>query len=389
MTTPTSNDTAEKDKEIAKLKEQLQEKTQESEKYQSNYQSLLSRLSSMKTIFHKMKVAETELEVVKQDLLSKDLKIETLTSEITNLNNECDKLTRDNYELKSSLSNKEDEGDAELSRYMAINRKLTNELKTLKNEREEYVIMANEEQKLKQGLSHEINELNMKMSSITLENDDYKSQNQNLTDQIAQLNGKMDELIKDHSSEIHDLQAQIESKVSTIADLQSKIDQLDATIKKNANKLAKLSSLEQELKQKQLLVGKLRHENIVLNEHLTKAMKLIKKESSSETVDRELVSNLFISFLQIPRADTKKFEVLSLISNFLNWDDEKKRHAGLMSANSAKTRSNSVLNVPHLNDRNSRTNSFVSLWTEFLEKESTAPAGGAPATTSTKDTFGQ
>ncbi|GME76128.1 unnamed protein product [[Candida] boidinii] len=114
-------------------------------------------------------------------------------------------------------------------------------------------------------------------------------------------------------------------------------------------------------------------------------MKLIKKGSETETVDRELISNLFISFLQIPRADAKKFEVLKLISNFLNWDDDKKRHAGLMSSSAkanpslrSRSTSNSIMGSIPSNplasgDKNTlnTSDSFVSLWTEFLEKEST------------------
>ena len=62
-----------------------------------------------------------------------------------------------------------------------------------------------------------------------------------------------------------------------------------------------------------------------------------------------------------PRADPKKFEVLELLSSFLSWDDDKRQQAGL------------ILD-PREKDKNpgsmSRTQNFVSLWTDYLEKES-------------------
>ena len=87
---------------------------------------------------------------------------------------------------------------------------------------------------------------------------------------------------------------------------------------------------------------------------------MLKQSNDSENVDKELISNLFISFVSIPRSDPKKFEVLELISSFLSWDDDKKKQAGLIHNTNGINRGKG----------GSRTENFVSLWTEFLEKES-------------------
>jgi chromosome segregation ATPase len=147
-----------------------------------------------------------------------------------------------------------------------------------------------------------------------------------------------------------------------------------------AEELAKrVPTLEAECKEKNLLIGKLRHEAVILNEHLTKSLRMIRKNSEGETVDKELISNLIISFLNIPRGDAKKFEVLQLISSFLGWDDEQKIHAGLSRP------ANAAMMSPHLG--NSRVpsstslsdadptgagsvSSVIGLFAEFLERES-------------------
>jgi hypothetical protein len=50
--------------------------------------------------------------------------------------------------------------------------------------------------------------------------------------------------------------------------------------------LERTAPFEKEVKEKNLLIGKLRHEAIVLNEHLTKALRYLKKTKPEDNVDR-------------------------------------------------------------------------------------------------------
>lgn len=43
---------------------------------------------------------------------------------------------------------------------------------------------------------------------------------------------------------------------------------------------------EKEVKEKNLLIGKLRHEAVTLNDHLTKALRFLKKGKPEDNVDR-------------------------------------------------------------------------------------------------------
>lgn len=78
---------------------------------------------------------------------------------------------------------------------------------------------------------------------------------------------------------------------------------------------------EKEVKEKNLLIGKLRHEAVTLNEHLTKALRILKKGRPEDNVDRQIITNYFLHFLAIDRSDPKKFEALQLISMLLGWTD--------------------------------------------------------------------
>jgi hypothetical protein len=80
---------------------------------------------------------------------------------------------------------------------------------------------------------------------------------------------------------------------------------------------------EQEVKEKTLLLGKQRHESVILNDHLTKALRFLKQRKPEDMVDRQLVTNHFLHFIHYDRADPKKFQVLQLIAALLSWTDGK------------------------------------------------------------------
>lgn len=68
---------------------------------------------------------------------------------------------------------------------------------------------------------------------------------------------------------------------------------------------------------------------VILNEHLMEALRRLRRSSSDTSVDRRLVTNVLLSFLTTPRADSKRFEMLTLLSSILSWSDDEREKAGL------------------------------------------------------------
>jgi GRAB domain len=66
-----------------------------------------------------------------------------------------------------------------------------------------------------------------------------------------------------------------------------------------------------------------------MNEHLVEALRRLRKNSSETNVDRRLVTNIVLSFITTPRGDTKRFEMLNLLSSILSWGDAEREKAGL------------------------------------------------------------
>jgi len=88
---------------------------------------------------------------------------------------------------------------------------------------------------------------------------------------------------------------------------------------------------EKEVKEKNLLIGKLRHEAVILNDHLIKALRFLKQRKPEDMVDRQLVTNHFLHFLTLDRTDPKKFQVLQLIAALLAWTEGRRSQSRLLS----------------------------------------------------------
>jgi len=122
------------------------------------------------------------------------------------------------------------------------------------------------------------------------------------------------ELVEQSQSQLEDLRKQLQTAEDTstkaLADL--------STTQKELNRAL---PFEKEVKEKNLLIGKLRHEAVILNDHLTKALRFLKQRKPEDMVDRQLVTNHFLHFITLERSDPKKFQVLQLIAALLCWSD--------------------------------------------------------------------
>lgn len=122
--------------------------------------------------------------------------------------------------------------------------------------------------------------------------------------------------VENYESQINELRKQVRESEEAAGVAQ-------ATLATTKLELDRALPFEKEVKEKNLLIGKLRHEAVTLNEHLTKALRILKKGRPEDNVDRQIITNYFLHFLSIDRSDPKKFEALQLIAALLGWTDGK------------------------------------------------------------------
>ena len=115
--------------------------------------------------------------------------------------------------------------------------------------------------------------------------------------------------------------AQVEELRKKLQDAEKRATEANSTLEETTKELQRALPFEKEVKEKNLLIGKLRHEAVTLNDHLTKALRFLKKGKPEDNVDRHIVTNHLLHFLALDRSDPKKFQILQLIAALLGWTD--------------------------------------------------------------------
>ncbi|GCF00582.1 hypothetical protein ZYGM_002987 [Zygosaccharomyces mellis] len=354
----------------------------ERDEFQAQYNNLLSRISSMKNVFSKIKESQNELESVQEQLTeyeSQNLKLKqkldsitkekselqqtvvTLNKEFSSIEEEREAVHKESQEYKKSVDDLQRQLETfntshshELDFEKAQNSQLSTQLQEL------LLILDNNKQDIS-ALQEEKEDLQSNMENLIKENSILKDSLKEMESELERAEQRLNDQLTEKNDQVNSLTAELERSKEFIRADEHMINGLKREVEIMKDAVEQKEKLEKECKDRVLQIGKLRHEAIILNEHLTKALAMLKQSSDSESVDKELMSNLLISFVAIPRADPRKFEVLELLSSFLNWDDDKKRQAGLiLNPQTSGKRSKS----------GSRTENFVSMWTDYLEKQS-------------------
>jgi len=167
-----------------------------------------------------------------------------------------------------------------------------------------------------------------------------------------------------------DFEARLGETTDLLAQFKSRALTAEVALEEARTNADRSSELGKELKEKNLLIGKLRHETVILNEHLTEALRRLRKNSTETNVDRRLVTNVLLSFITTPRTDGKRFEMLSLLASILSWSDSERERAGLQRTTTPSSfwGSSSKGKNPEL-EKSDETESFSKMWVEFLLKE--------------------
>ena len=102
---------------------------------------------------------------------------------------------------------------------------------------------------------------------------------QDLADWFLARKQELRELVGEKEKLRQDLEKQLSGAKETAAKATEKLETTQM-------ELDRVSPLEGEIREKNLLIGKLRHEAVILNDHLTKALKQLKRGKPEDVIDR-------------------------------------------------------------------------------------------------------
>lgn len=358
------------------LKTQLEQVETERDEIQEEYDYLVEKVATIKQRlgerFKELK-AETSKAKAEAEQVRKSAEA-TLKERLESAKRDSDLALRKaiNEAREEAATSSQKEAERVFQKELA---KVQSELKKTQNEVEKYkseatrtrneVSMARElqvsqkvmfdqelanERVAKQTLEVELEQLNAKFESNSSVSSQLNHTCELQEQEIAKLKRKIhtseeafDDLKAKYNTEIADISKERDYASKQLIALRAQLASHTQSFALSAERQQKLES---EAKENQLLIGKLRHEAVILNDHLTHALRLVRKDSEGTTVDKELVSNLFVQFATCPRQDTKKFEILLLIANFLGWDEQRRKIVGLEKENQEFELQNQIAQNP-------------------------------------------
>ncbi|KAI1245529.1 hypothetical protein MGN70_012419 [Eutypa lata] len=399
--------------ETAQLKSDLEESEAAKEQAQEQYETLLERVEKIKeTVGNRLARGKEELEEAKERIEELESQSEEFQkgaqnyeTEIEGLKTELQDATRELSSLRSrnhlsqhnSLKEKED-----MTRQM---QHLREEAEAAKDAMGDWEVLAMEERSIRESLAEKAGALEEQAAGLRESYERAAAERDAQAQAVDALQRALQEIQEARRRELRETvetaEEQLQALKRLVAEADARAQAAEAARGALQAELDRTAPFEREVKEKNLLIGKLRHEAIVLNDHLTKALRYLKKTKPEDSIDRQIVTNHFLQFLSLDRSDPKKFQILQIIAGLLGWTDEQREQAGLArpgaSSNSLRlptspfhrTPSTPSLNTDFFSDTSSSSamtphgtaskESLADLWAGFLERSVEEAGSGGDA----------
>ncbi|RDL37804.1 uncharacterized protein BP5553_05237 [Venustampulla echinocandica] len=378
--------------EMSTVRAELEESESAKEHAETQYQHLLGRINTIKaSLGERLKADKQELAEAKEQIEELESQNKSLQKRVQDLEADVKRLEAESQDSSKELSSLRNRHNLSQQNWVHEREDLIQQAGQLKDEAEaakeamgDWEVLAMEERSMREGLADRIKDLEEQFST---QKEAYEAAVSERDSQSQALEGIQRALQEVQEARKRELREMVESYEEQLGGLKKLVQESDSRAQgavegKDAlqMELDRLTPFEKEVKEKNLLIGKLRHEAIVLNDHLTKALRFLKKAKPEDNIDRQIVTNHFLHFLALDRSDPKKFQILQLISALLNWTDEQKEQAGLArpgaSNNSLRlpispfhrTPSTPSLSTEFFSEPSATKESLADLWTGFLER---------------------
>ncbi|KAL7623861.1 hypothetical protein AAE478_005417 [Parahypoxylon ruwenzoriense] len=392
--------------ETSQLRSELEETEAAKDQVEEEYQTLMGRVEKIKdSVGNRLARGKEELEEANQRIeelegqneeLQKGAQehqdeIERLKTELQDATRELSSLrSRNNLSQHNSLKEKED-----LAKQI---QHLREEAEAAKDAMGDWEVLAMEERSIRESLAEKAAALEEQLSALRESYELATSERDGQSQAIDNLQRALQEIQEARKKELREMvetsEEQLQALKKLVQDADSRATEAEKVKDSLQKELERTAPFEKEVKEKNLLIGKLRHEAIVLNDHLTKALRYLKKTKPEDNIDRQIVTNHFLQFLALDRSDPKKFQILQIIAGLLNWTDEQREQAGLArpgtSNNSLRLPSSPFHRTPSTPSLNTEffteptptsasKESLADLWAGFLERsvEEASQAGGS------------
>ncbi|QUC23001.1 uncharacterized protein UV8b_07242 [Ustilaginoidea virens] len=391
------------EQEISQLKADLEESNAAKEDAEEQYTSLLGRIEKIKeSLSDRLRRDKAELEQARKRIEELEAQNEHLEGSAQSTGDDVEKLKEELQDATRELAMLRSRNNLSAHNWHKEKEELTRTVQYLKEEMEntanamgEWEVLAMEERSIKENLTDKVADLEEQLATLRQNYEAAAAERDSQTTLVDNLQNALREIQDARKKELRDMvettESQLQAQKQLAQQAETRAAEAEEAKDETARELERTAPFEKEVKEKNLLIGKLRHEAIVLNDHLTKALRYLKKTKPEDNVDRQVVTNHLLHFLTLDRGDVKRFQVLQIMAGYLNWTDEQREQAGLArpggSAGSLRlppspfnrTPSSPSLHTDIFSEPTSAKDreSLAELWASFLERSAQEGADGA------------
>lgn len=230
--------------------------------------------------------------------------IEELEDENTNLRTQLDDkttqlsaLTEDAAEKVKELATLRDRTTLSQQNWLKEKNELLEQESYLQSEFEQakeamhnWEVLAMEERSIRENLGEKVADLEEQVGGLRDAYEKASSERDSQQSTVDGLQRALQEIQTARKQELRELvessDAQLEELRKSLRDAEKQAADADKALQIAQEELERVRPFEKEVKEKNLLIGKLRHEAVTLNDHLTKALRFLKKGKPEDNVDR-------------------------------------------------------------------------------------------------------
>ncbi|KAI5837537.1 hypothetical protein DFP73DRAFT_567505 [Morchella snyderi] len=349
-----------REKDRLDAEQRLAKVQEEKQQLDTRYKALLGRVAHIRaTLSDKLKSDAEELERTRNMVDNLEEETRALNQTINNLQAGLEKANKEGHDaskelstLRSRLNLSQQNWVKERNDLISAEKYSREEYEAAKQAMQEWEIIATEERSVRESLGDRVIELEEQLANQQAAYDKVLSERDRESSTVVGLQRALQDIQNARRQELREvvetMEAQINQLVSKGEALEKRAKDAEAQLIAAQRDLERVLPFEKEVKEKNLLIGKLRHEAVTLNDHLRKALRMLKRDNADDKIDKNLVTNVFLQFVSIQRGDSKKYEILQLIASVLDWNDEQREKAGLVRPGTAASSQSSFLKTPPL-----------------------------------------
>ncbi|KAI4176980.1 MAG: hypothetical protein LQ348_005914 [Seirophora lacunosa] len=375
------------------VRTQLNERNSEKEHAETQYRKLLGKVNTVRSQLGERLKADAEdlaqakgrIEELEEQCEGLRAENEARTAELSRLGEEREQRSKELSSLRNRTTLSQQNWAKERDDLVQRERVAQGEFEAAKQAMQDWEILAMEERSIRENTAERVSDLEEQLHTQTEAYKKASSERDSRSLTVDGLQRALQEIQDARRKELRDVventQIQVGSLQKQLQEAQQHASESARALETSQQELQRALPFEKEVKEKNLLIGKLRHEAVILNDHLTKALRYLKKGKPEENIDKQLVTNHFLHFLALERADPKKFQVLQIIAALLGWTDEQREQAGLARPGASnpslrvpispwhRTPSTPALSTDFFPEGSNRKESLAELWSDFLEQE--------------------